>query len=467
MGLTLPVSDIITVNVNAAAPAVASKPFNQGLIVGPSAAIPSVGANSRLRQYASLTAVGADGFTSSEPEYIAAQLYFSQNPAPNFVWIGRQDLTAIQTLIPHAGFAGTNYVVGDLITVVQGGASNGVVKVLTIGAGGAVTSLGTVIGNQGTGYSVANGLSTTGGAGTGLEVDITAIGETYAQAVQACALVNQSWYPFMCCNASDADHTALAALSTANWQSYLYIGSASDTTIPAGTAGNIALTMQAAKYRALLSYNTTQGGAFPNNVYAAAAIMGLACGLNTGLAGSAFTLNLKVLAGITPEPLTQTQYNALVAANCNTCATFGPYIGYFVSGILSSGEFFDQILFRSMLVNQIQTNLVTLLISVPKIPQTDAGEHQLIAQVDQACATMASIGYIGPGVWTGLPIAFSNGQVAIDTGDSFPQGFKDVAPSYALQSVAARAARQAMPIYSAIIEAGAVHSVAIQVNTQL
>lgn len=467
MGLTLSVSDIVQVNVNAAAPPQASKPFNQGLIIGPSTHIPSLGANSRLRQYASLTAISADGFLITDPEYISAQLYFSQNPTPTFVWIGRQDLTAIETAIPHSGNAGTGYVVGDTVTVVQGGGSGGKLTVLTVGGGGAVTSLGTTIGNQGTGYAVATTLTTTGGTGTGLEVDITAVGETYAQAVQACALVNQSWYPFMCCNATDSDHTALAALSTANWQTYLYIGSSPDTTIPAGTAGNIALTLQATKGRYYLDFHTTQGGTFPNNVFAAAAIMGVACGLSTGLAGSAFTLNLKTLVGIAPEPLTQTQYNAIAAANCNTSTSFGPYTGVIVSGVLGSGEWYDQILFRAMYVNMIQTNIMNLLTSVPKIPQTDAGEHQLIAQVDAAASTMASIGYIGSGTWTGAPIVFSNGQVALTTGQSLPQGFLDVAPSFSTQSSAAQALRQAMPIYSAIIEAGAVHSVVIQVNTQL
>ena len=42
------------------------------------------------------------------------------------------------------------------------------------------------VGQQGTGYSVATGLSTTGGSGTGLQVDITAIGESALQAAMAC-----------------------------------------------------------------------------------------------------------------------------------------------------------------------------------------------------------------------------------------------------------------------------------------
>ena len=147
------------------------------------------------------------------------------------------------------------------------------------------------------------------------DVDITVIGETYAQAVQACALVNQQWYPFMACNATDADDTALAALSTANWQSYQYVHSIADAAIPAGTSGNQALLQQALKSRALLIYDTTQSGAFPNNVYAAAMVLGLVCGLNTGLAGSAFTLNLKLATGIAPENLTQAQWTAIQAAN--------------------------------------------------------------------------------------------------------------------------------------------------------
>lgn len=463
--LPLPVSDIVTVNVSVAAPAVAPRSFNQGLIVGPSTHIPSYGANPRIREYPSLAAMVADGFMTTDPEYLAAQLYFSQTPAPQEVWIGRQDLTAIKTIIPHAGNAGTGYAVGDVVGVTQGGGSHGFATVLTTNAG-VVLSLGTTIGNQGTGYSDGTALATTGGTGTGLEVDITAIGESYLQAVEACFAVNNDWYPFMCCNAVDADHLALAAYSTANWENLLYFGSSADATIPAGTAANVALQMQAANYKALLSYNTTQSGEFPNNAYAAAAIMGLACGLNTGQPGSAFTLNLKQLTGVAPEPLTQTQFTAITAADCNTCATFGAFSGYVFNGILSSGDYFDQILDRATFVNLIQTNLMNLLTSVPKIPQTDAGEHQLISQVDAAAAAMVELGWFAPGVWEGATIMFGQ-NVFIANGQSLPEGFLDGAPPFSSQSSGDRAARKAMPITSVILESGAVDSVVVNVNVQL
>lgn len=466
--LALPLSDIISVSVSTPVGAVAPRQFNQGLIVGSSPVIPSYGSNPRLRQYPSLAAMVADGFTTSSPEYIAASLYFGQNNPAQFVWIGRQDLTALFTVVPHSGAAGTGYAVGDTVTPTQGGSSNGKLVVLTVGAGGAVTSLGATIGNQGTGYSVASALpTTTNGSGTGLTVDITAVGETLLQAVQACALTNQSWYGFTCIGAVDADHLALGNYSNANFLTSLYFGTTGDLTVPAGTISNIALLMQAAKYKAFLLFSTTQSGAFPNNAYAAAAALGLYCGLNTGLPGSAFTLDLKPLSGVAPEPLTQTQYAAVLAANCNVCATFSSYIGLLTNGILTSGDFFDQILFRATLVNLIQTNLMNLLVSVPKVPQTDAGEHQLISQVDAACLQMLAVGYLGGGVWNGAPVVDLRNNVLIANGEALPSGFRTVAPSFNQQSQGDRAARKAMPISCAIIEAGAVHSVQVQVLTQL
>src|SRR5271170_7210278 len=91
----LSLSDIVDITVTIAPAAASANSFNQGLFIGPSVVIPSYGANSRLRQYTSTTAILSDGFITSDPEYIAAQIYFLQTPAPQFIWIGRQDLTAI------------------------------------------------------------------------------------------------------------------------------------------------------------------------------------------------------------------------------------------------------------------------------------------------------------------------------------------------------------------------------------
>src|SRR5581483_11141474 len=81
--------------------------------------------------------------------------------------------SAIGTAVAHGGNSGSGYVVGDILTVVQSGASGGQLKVTSIGAGGAVTGVQAL--NNGTGYAAGTALATTGGSGTGAAVDITAV----------------------------------------------------------------------------------------------------------------------------------------------------------------------------------------------------------------------------------------------------------------------------------------------------
>lgn len=69
---------------------------------------------------------------------------------------------------------GSNYLVGDVLTVVQSGASNGTVSVAATNASGAVTSIGLL--TRGEGYSInINGLPTTGGHGSGCMINQTSI----------------------------------------------------------------------------------------------------------------------------------------------------------------------------------------------------------------------------------------------------------------------------------------------------
>lgn len=108
---SFPLSLIVDVNISIAGVGASPPAFNQGLIIGTSAVIPTVGVNSRLQQFTSTAAMLTAGFSSSSAEYIAAQIYFSQNPGapPLYLWIGRQNLTAIASAIPHSGNLGTGY----------------------------------------------------------------------------------------------------------------------------------------------------------------------------------------------------------------------------------------------------------------------------------------------------------------------------------------------------------------------
>ena len=535
----LSLTNLVDISVTVAPAVAVAGGFNQGLFIGNSGVIPSYGTNPRLRQYSSITAILAGGFTTSDPEYIAAQIYFSQTPTPQFIWLGCQDPTALNTIaldgrtvtdgvmnsgsnpthissatadfvsgdvgatiiVAGAGAAGaplvttistitsttvavlaaacsttvsaaqtsigplgTGFAAGDLATVTQSGGSYGTIKILTVGVSGQALTAQVVSGSQGTGYSVANGLNTVAvspSVGTGLEVNITVVGETLLQAATACRLANSTWYGLAVYNPTDSDNTAISAWADAIWQTTRYYPWTSDVAVLNGTTNNIALQLQTLKYRVLGIYSTTQGGLYPNNIYAAAGLMGVEMGLNTGLAGSFFTAAYKEIAGIAPELLTQTQYTNIVNANFNVYAQFTSY-NLVQPGFCSNGSPSYLWLNLAMLVANIQYDVLAVLVSNPVVPQTNAGEQMLINAVNQACANSVAIGFLSGAIWNGPPVL--NG---LATGQALPAGYLNQAPPYAQQSQEARDAGEAQPIYCAITTAGAVQSLLIGVYTQL
>ena len=462
----LGLSNLVDISVSVAPNAPAVPSFNQGLFIGPTAVIPSYGANSRLRQYgpggpSALAAMLTDGFTTSNPEYIATQIYFSQTPAPTYIWIGIQDSTALFTITINA--AGTGWAVGDTFNVIAAGGSNGIGKV-TAETSGIPSAIAIV--QQGTGYSV-EGATTTAispSTGTGLTLHITAIGETLLQAATACRAASTTWYGLAVNNPVDADNLALSAWADPLWQTTRYYPWSNDAAIPAATTGNLALQLQTLKYRVLGIYSTTQSGLYPNNIYAAAGVMGVEMGLNTGLANSFFTTAYKSIVGIAIEPLTQTQYTNIKNAGFNAYCNFSPY-SFFQPGFMSSGDPSFLWLFLAVLVANIQLNELTVLADNPVVTQTNVDEQQLLNAANQACALLAAIGFLAGATWEGA--TFNIIGVSITAGQALPLGYSCQAQPYSQQSVENRDAGQAMPIYIFVTTAGAVQSLAIGVYVQL
>ncbi len=457
-----PLSTIINVSVQVNGLAAARPSFNQALFVGNSAHIANA---TRLKRYTENFAaeMAADGFLTTDPEYIAMQLYFGQDKKPTYGWAGLQDTTAMQTAAANA--AGEDYVVGEVVTVVKAGASGGTLQITEVNeATGAVETF--VVLTRGTGYSVAAGLATTGGSGTGFTVDISVIGETPLQAITACRAKNADWYVGVCLQAVKADHIAIAAWAQSVKPDTVYAYTTSDADVLAGTAANVGLALKALSYdRAIGQYTTTQGGTYPNNIYGICAILGYAMGQNTGLNNSAYTLKFKGETGITTEPLDSTDIANIEGANVNLYLSYAADSYYwFEQGVMADGTFFDQVLNRDMLVSDIILNIADVLNGAPKIPQTDAGQTRLINAVNAAAQKAVDRGYLAPGVFNpddGLPI------LDLDPGESVPKGYLAQSPPYKTQALADRAARKAMPIYLVVCEAGAVHSITIGVYVQI
>ena len=81
----------------------------------------------------------------------------------------------------------------------------------------------------------------------------------------------------------------------------------------------------------------------------------------------------------------------------------------------------------------------------------------MIHACNEACDEAVRIGFLGPGTWTGANV------LNLKTDDPLPSGYLVQAESLSTQSQADREARESVPLYIAIKEAGAVHSVLIGV----
>lgn len=467
----LPLSDIVDVTILISPQAASAPTFNHGLVIGPTAGI--VNHSQRLAPYTGTSAMLSAGYSSSDPEFISAEEYFGQSPAPNLLWVGYQDATSIQTVaVGNSG--GTGYAEGDIVTVTQGGASGGQV-VVTAESGGVVSAVAVVTLSDGTGYSNANNLATVAvspSVGSGLTVNITAIGESPLVALENCRNLNSDFYGVYITTAVTADHKAIAAYVQSATPPMLYFYNTSDANVLTGSSDVFSYMKANGYQRVFGQYTTTQSGLFPNNIYAGAAAMGIAMGLNTGLAGSYFTMWGKQEIGISPEPLTAAQLTVINGASLASTGNNGNVLSNFANaytilwkGTVGSGRYLDLTLFLDVLTAQIQYNIMNLLVSQPAVPLTDAGEQQLIHCVNQACQYMQQIGFISSGIWDGPTIQLTP-TVGLTPGTSISGGYLAFAAPFSTQAAGARAARQAMPIYLAIICTDAAQSIAVGVYVQ-
>lgn len=84
--MTLPLNDAVDVSISVGPIGTVRTNFNLALIVGTSKVF-----QDRVKTYSKTADMIADGWKGLEPEYKAAQLYFSQNPRPSKVAIGVWD----------------------------------------------------------------------------------------------------------------------------------------------------------------------------------------------------------------------------------------------------------------------------------------------------------------------------------------------------------------------------------------
>lgn len=150
---------------------------------------------------------GCEGFAYAAGVAQVSNLAFGGNPVyqiSDFLAFYPKFGTFVQAITaaqPNSVTPGSGYQVGDLLTVVQADASKGILNVLAVNSG-VPTQYG--VSSGGAGYSVATGLATTGGHGTGALIDILSIAPFYGKLPQ---VVLQAYI-----------NLASASLQMAKWQ---------------------------------------------------------------------------------------------------------------------------------------------------------------------------------------------------------------------------------------------------------
>jgi hypothetical protein len=116
MNSGLPVSLFVDVEVNLSAIQAQAPAVNTNLVIGTSNVIPII---EREREYYTIAEVAAD-FGTSAPEYLAALLWFGQNPQPTNLFIGRWAQAATAGQLIGGGVTAANLLISAWTPITSG-----------------------------------------------------------------------------------------------------------------------------------------------------------------------------------------------------------------------------------------------------------------------------------------------------------------------------------------------------------
>lgn len=489
MATGLSVDRVVKVAVNLQPLAAGRRNFGVLCIAGDSAVIDGL---ERLRSYTSIEGV-ADDFGTTDPEYLAALLYFSQSPKPSILYIARWVREDSPGLL-YGGMATTTMETWTAITdgsmslAIDGDAvaltsldfhsatnMNGVASVINtaLGSDGDCTWDGTkfIITSGTAGADSSVGYATSGASGTNVSAlaGLTATlaydpvpgydAETPVQCAETLADVSGEWYGLMFAASTmptDDQSMAVAGFIEAASKARVFGYTVTDIRAKSAVYASDLFTRLKA-----LSYDRSIGQYSTSSPYAVASLLGRAFTVNFNANRSTITLKFKAEPGIVAETITETEATALAAKNANVFVNYDNDTAIVQEGKVASGAYFDEVHGLDWLQNAIQTECFNLLYqSKTKVPQTESGVGQIVSTIAKVCREAINNGLIAPGVWN----ADGFGQLA--QGDYLPQGFYIYSQPIVDQAQSEREARKAPPIQVAAKLAGAVHfvDVAIDVN---
>ena len=388
------ISRIVKVDISLNTTGLSVEGFNTMLIVGAHA-----NSLARVETYTQASDMIGAGFSDTDPVYLAAVDAFSQTPRPAQVKIGRRQAASVAVTVASLTSAGVYKLtvshLDDNSNVVEkvysytntGGTAGDILTRLKeqISADSATVVTAAVSENTLT-------LTTTGGGAfavatsANMAQSVASVTETIPQTMAAIQSYDNDWYGWVLASRDSAD-----ILAAANWTESVrkLFGTAiaeAGAYNPESTTDTGYLLYNGNYYRTFWFYHKDAASDFPE-----AAVMARCFAI---LPGGETWANKK-LAGVTTDPLTETQYNAITKKNGNTFERFRN-ISITQNGKVAAGEWIDVIRFRDWLQEEITVNVFNALVNSDKIPYTDEGIAIIEAQIRQALELGTRRGGIAP-----------------------------------------------------------------------
>lgn len=484
----LSVSGVVNVEIVMSPTAAPARDFGNFLIIGPSDVID---ASERVRYYSSLNDVAND-FGVDSSEYDATRIFFSQNPKPRSIYIGRMVAEASSAVLRGGILTEDQKAIANFTSITDGSfkinvdGTNKTVKTLDFSAQTDINGVASVVNTavSAFGSCVFNGdrfiikSKSTGEAATigyaekatdgadvsmllALTVDLANVPtngrkeETALECVKECTNASGAWYGCTFAHVlSDEEHIKVAEFIEATEPRRIYGITSSDTKLIDPTVENdLASKLKKLKLsRTMVQYST-------KSKYAVASVFGRMSTVKFLATESTITLKFKQLPGVEYEVLRSDQAKALKDKNVNVFVLYDNETSILQEGVMSNGYFIDEVHGLDWLQNFVQNNVWNLMYqSKTKIPQTEKGVTRIINKVTESFEQAVRNGLVAPGRWT------SDGFGNLEEGDMLPTGYYIYSIPIEDQPQSEREKRVSPLIQTAIKLAGAIHFVDVVIN---
>lgn len=357
-------NDIVDVQITREDTPISRTGFGTPLVLGTNKVF-----TERVRTYYDLDSMLSDGFKDTDPEYLAAEKFFSQTPRVEQVDVGRRDADLVTVSVDTVA-DNTDYTtkINDSIFTFNSG----------VGATAITIAAGLVLAINGgtepvTATDLLDGTYTLNADVSGTAYTITldsnqsmtfVPSDTITNDIVAIRLVNDDWYVVI-----ETRHDITEVVELANYieaTEKLFFTTSNDTTIvdvPASSdTTSLAYLIKEGNFaRTIVCYHEK-----PTEFEAAFAGKGLPTDPGS------ITWAFKTLNGIDPSSLNRSQTQNAFDKNCNIYDTVAG-VDITRNGTVGSGEYIDIMRGIDWLTARIRENVFSAFVNAPKIPYTNGG----------------------------------------------------------------------------------------------